>query len=104
MCQTSTDVFKVSFGTIYAPNIVVTYVVECYPRVAAECLVTINVFKNLVAFLFLYTAVNWVSSRGWIEVYMIMFMLVSLGMLLAIPFYLLGRKWRGDTAMPPADN
>lgn len=86
-----------SFGTVYAPNIAITYVVECYPKAAAECLVTINVFKNFVAFLFLYTAVDWVASSGWIQVYMIMFMLVSLGMLLAIPFYLFGRKWRGKT-------
>ncbi|KAH7357401.1 putative MFS transporter [Pyrenochaeta sp. MPI-SDFR-AT-0127] len=87
----------VSFGTIYGPNIAITYVVECYPRHAAECLVAINVFKNFVAFLFLYVAVDWVSSRGWIEVYMIMFMLVSLGMLSAIPFYFFGRKWRNET-------
>ncbi|KAF2801514.1 MFS transporter [Mytilinidion resinicola] len=86
----------VSFGTIYAPNIAVTYVVECYPRVVAECLVAINVFKNLVAFLFLYTAVDWVASSGWIQVYMIMFMLVSLGMLLAVPFYFFGQTWRGE--------
>ncbi|KAF2496528.1 MFS transporter [Lophium mytilinum] len=86
----------VSFGTIYAPNIAITYVVECYPRVVAECLVAINVFKNLVAFLFLYTAVDWVASSGWTQVYMIMFMLVSLSMLLAIPFYFFGPKWRGQ--------
>ncbi|KAH7083974.1 MFS transporter [Paraphoma chrysanthemicola] len=82
----------ISFGTIYAPNIAITYVVECYPRAAAECLVSINVFKNLVAFLFLYTAVDWIASSGWLQVYMIMFMLVTLGMLAIIPFYLLGRK------------
>lgn len=93
----------VSFGTVYAPNIAITYVVECYPRVAAECLVTINVFKNLVAFLFLYTAIDWVSARGWMQVYMIMFMLVSLGMLLAIPFYCFGRKWRGEVIMDRID-
>lgn len=76
-----------SYGTIYAPNITITYVAECYPNFAAESLVSINVSKNLVAFLFLYTAVDWVASRGWLEVYMIMFMLVSLSMLAALPFY-----------------
>jgi hypothetical protein len=82
----------VSFGTIYAPNIAITYVVECYPKAAAECLVSINVFKNLVAFLFLYTAVDWVASSGWLQVYMIMFMLVTLGMLAIIPFYLFRKR------------
>lgn len=55
----------------------------------------INVCKNLVAFLFLYTAVDWVASKGWIEVYMIMFMLLTASMLLAIPFYFYGVRLRG---------
>lgn len=82
----------VSFGTIYAPNIAITYVAECHPKLTAECLVSINVFKNLVAFLFLYTAVDWVASSGWVQVYMIMFMLVSLSMLAAVPLYFFGSK------------
>ncbi|KAJ4286512.1 hypothetical protein N0V90_013212 [Kalmusia sp. IMI 367209] len=94
----------VSFGTIYAPNVAITYVVECFPKAAAECLVAINAFKNLVAFLFLYTAVDWVASQGWIQVYMIMFMLVSLSMLSAIPFYFFGAKWRERAEHePPRD-
>ncbi|KAK7183732.1 hypothetical protein PSPO01_10068 [Paraphaeosphaeria sporulosa] len=83
-----------SFGTIYAPNIAITYVVECFPSSASECLVTINVFKNLVAFLFLYTAVDWVASQGWVQVYMVMFMLVALSIFLAVLFYFFGRRWR----------
>lgn len=76
-----------------------TYVVESYPGTAAEALVAINVFKNLVAFLFLYTAVDWVSSRGWIEVYMIMFVLTSVGVLLAIPLYFFDWRRLGRVAI-----
>ncbi|EUC41479.1 hypothetical protein COCMIDRAFT_8830 [Bipolaris oryzae ATCC 44560] len=86
----------VSFGTVYAPNIVITYVVESHHKFATESLVTINIFKNLVAFLFLFTATDWIAAQGWVQVYMIMFMLVSVGTLLAIPFYLFGAKWRGE--------
>ncbi len=68
--------------------------VESRPKHASEAIVTINMFKNLVSFLFLYTAVDWVAARGWLEVYMIMFMLVTLSMLLAIPFYFFGSKFR----------
>jgi hypothetical protein len=46
--------------------------------------------------LFLYTAVDWISTSGWVQVYMILFMLVSLGMLLSIPFYFFGSRWRGQ--------
>jgi hypothetical protein len=82
----------VSFGTIFAPNIAITYVIECFPRNSSEALVAINVFKNLVAFLFLYTAVDWIALSGWIQVYMIMFMLVSLSMFLCILFYVFRSK------------
>jgi hypothetical protein len=92
----NSNTLAVSFGTVYSPNIAITYVVESCPQFAAESLVAINVFKNLVAFLFLYTAVDWVQSQGWVQVYMIMFMLVSLGSLLAIPFYYMGKTRKGN--------
>ncbi|KAG8630623.1 hypothetical protein KVT40_002242 [Elsinoe batatas] len=85
----------VSFGTVFAPNIAITYVVESHSAFASDCLVIINVFKNLVAFIFLYVAVDWVQASGWIQVYMIMFMLVAIAALLAIPLYLYGEKLRG---------
>jgi hypothetical protein len=94
----STDKYRgnssASFGTVYAPNIAITYVVESRPKQASEALVSINVFKNLASFLFLYTAVDWVAARGWLEVYMIIFMLVTLSMLLAVPFYFYGSRLR----------
>lgn len=67
---------------------------ESRPKQASEAIVSINVFKNLVSFLFLYVAVDWVATRGWLEVYMVIFMLVALSMLLAIPFYFFGTKLR----------
>lgn len=92
----NSNILAVSFGTVYSPNIAITYVVESCPQFAAESLVVINVFKNFVTFLFLYTAVDWVQSQGWVQVYMIMFLLVSLGSLLAIPFYYMGRNRKGN--------
>lgn len=86
----------VSFGTVFAPNIAITYVVESYPDCATESVVVINATKNLLAFLFLFVAVDWVHVSGWLEVYMIMFMLSVLAMVMAIPLYLFGsdlRRW-----------
>lgn len=82
--------YLVSFGTVYAPNIAITYVVERLQDISAETLVIINAFKNLVAFIFLYIAVDWIAARGWVEVYMIMFMLVVVVTLAAIPLYFFG--------------
>lgn len=83
-----------SFGTVYSPNIAITYLVDSYPQVAEECLVIVNAFKNLVSFVFLYVAVDWVASEGWVQVYMIMFMVVTLATLLAIPLYFWGPQLR----------
>ncbi|KAK5056799.1 hypothetical protein LTR84_012331 [Exophiala bonariae] len=84
----------VSFGTVYAPNIAITYVADCYSEYAADCLVVVNAFKNLVAFIFLYVASDWVEQSGWIQVYMVMFMLLTLILLVAIPLYFFGAKLR----------
>ncbi|KAJ5683399.1 hypothetical protein N7462_006564 [Penicillium macrosclerotiorum] len=78
----------VSFGSVYTPNIAITYIVHRHQREAAECLVLINIFKNLVAFIFLYVAVEWVNKNGYIQVYMIMFMLNMLILVCAVPLYL----------------
>lgn len=52
----------------------------------------VNVFKNLVAFLLMYKATDWIAAKGWVEVYMIMFMLSMLGIIFAALFYILRRK------------
>ena len=70
--------------------------VESYPDIATQAVVVINAAKNLLAFIFLYVAVDWIHASGWVEVYMIMFMLLLLGSAFAIPLYLYGgdlRRW-----------
>jgi hypothetical protein len=71
-----------------------TYLLDCHPAFGQEVLVVVNVVKNLVAFVFTYVAVDWVNSQGWIQVYMIMFMVVTLATVLAVPLYFLGGKTR----------
>ncbi|KAJ6020201.1 MFS transporter [Penicillium canescens] len=85
---------SVAFGAVYAPNVTVTYLVDCYPAFASEVLVIVNVAKNAIAFVFLYVAVDWVQLKGWIQVYMIIFMVVSLPMVLTIPLYFWGDRAR----------
>lgn len=78
---------------MYAPNIAIIYLVDSYPGIAGQGLIAVSSFKNLVAFLFLFTVVGWTSSQGWIQVYMILFMLLTLSMLLAVPMYFYGVQW-----------
>ncbi|KAJ5133073.1 Major facilitator superfamily domain general substrate transporter [Penicillium atrosanguineum] len=84
----------VSFGEVYTPNIALTYVVHRHQKHAAQCLVLINIFKNILAFIFLYEAVPWVTSQGFTQVYMIMFMLNMLTLALAVPLYFYGPRER----------
>ena len=72
----------------------ITYVVESRPKQVSEAIVAINVIRNLVSFLFVHTAIDWMAARGWLEAYMVIFMLVTLSMVLAIPFYFFGTKLR----------
>jgi hypothetical protein len=58
--------------------------IDSFTRFHTECLVSINVFKNIVAFIFIFVAVEWLQAEGYIQVYMTMFMLVVLTTLLGI--------------------
>lgn len=82
----------VSFGSVYTPNIAITYLAHRHQRDAAQCLVLVNVVKNLVAFLFLYEAVEWVQSQGYLQVYLVMFALGVATIAGALPLYLFDRK------------
>lgn len=81
----------VSFGTVYTPNIAITYIVHLHEREAAKALVLINLVKNLVAFTFLYVAVEWVEREGYVQIFGIMFMLNVLVLVGAVPLYFWGR-------------
>lgn len=85
----------ICYGTVYTPNIAVTYVADSFPLYATESLVAINACKNLVAFLFLFVGTSWINSQGFIQVYMIMFMCIMLATLLAIPVYYFRHSLRG---------
>ena len=69
-----------------------TDLVNCYAVFSQEILVGVNVIKNLITFLFAFVAVNWINIQGWIQVYMIMFMVVPLVMVLAVLVYSWGRR------------
>jgi MFS family permease len=82
----------VSFGTVYTPNIAITYLAHRHQRDAAQCLVLVNVVKNLVSFLFLYEAVEWVHSQGYLQVYLVMSALGVVTIGAALPLYLFHGK------------
>ena len=82
----------VSFGSVYTPNIAITYLAHRHQEDAAQSLVLVNVVKNMVAFLFLYEAVQWVQSQGYLQVYLVMAALGVVTVGAALPLYLFNRK------------
>ncbi|KAH2302742.1 hypothetical protein LV164_008655 [Aspergillus fumigatus] len=84
----------VSFGTVYSPNIAITYLAHWHQKDAAQCLVLVNVVKNLVAFTFLYKAVEWAESKGYLQLYLVMFALGFVTIGAALPLYLFHGKRR----------
>ncbi|PNS14336.1 hypothetical protein CAC42_6849 [Sphaceloma murrayae] len=75
-------------------NVLYAYAVESHPDFASDCLVAVNIFKNVVAFVFVYVATDWIERSGWIQVFMIMFMTLTIVTLLAIPLYFYGPALR----------
>jgi hypothetical protein len=55
----------VSVGLTGTVGIAMTYVCDSYFPVAAECLELINGIKNLVAFAFIRSTVEWVDDQGY---------------------------------------
>lgn len=89
---------SVSFATGFGPNIAITYVIDSHREITGEALVLINATKNLIAFAMILRSSEWITHSGYLQPYMIMFMIVALSMLLAIPMYIWGAKWRSSMA------
>jgi hypothetical protein len=95
-CDKRTDIddSTVSFGVVYTPNIAISYVVDSFPEQAAQCLVAINVFKNMVAFIFVYQAVTWIQTQGFLRPYIVLMTLQLTVFIFAVPLYLYGKRLR----------
>lgn len=84
------------------PHPGVTYVVDSFREYAAQALITINFFKNICAFIFLYEAVTWIEVWGFLTPYV--FMMVALIIIYgsALPLYYYGEKLRGGRLLQNA--
>ena len=57
-----------SVGLTGVANIGMTYVMDSYFPIAAECLLLVNGLKNVFAFGFAYAAIPWAESQGYARV------------------------------------
>lgn len=87
-----------NFGLVCAPNVALTYVIDCYLPWAGELMVTVNALKNLVAFGMSYGAVPWLMQSGWEKMWGSATGISAAVALTAIPMYFLGKSARRMTA------
>jgi MFS family permease len=84
-------------GLCFVPSVVLSYVVDAYPRESGEALVLINAGKNLVAFGVTKGNAQWLTSQGLKKMYGEMAAIQWAVLLFAIPLYFLGPSLRKVT-------
>lgn len=77
-------------GLCFVPSVVLSYVVDAYPRESGEALVLINAGKNLVAFGVTKGNAQWLASEGLKKMYGEMAGIQWAVLVLAVPLYILG--------------
>jgi MFS family permease len=77
-------------GLCFVPSVVLSYVVDAYPRESGEALVLINAGKNLVAFGVTKGNAQWLASEGLKKMYGEMAGIQWTVLVLAVPLYFLG--------------
>ncbi|KAL1895032.1 hypothetical protein Sste5346_005452 [Sporothrix stenoceras] len=89
----------VSVGVAATGNIAMIYVMDSYYPVAAEALLLVNGFKNVVAFGFVHGIVPWVGASGYEEAFGTLAGLYVAIVGLAIPLYYYGDRIRNHTSL-----
>lgn len=88
----------VAIGLSATANIAMVYVMDSYYPVAAEALLLVNGFKNVVAFGFLHGIVPWVGESGYEKAFGTLAGLYVAIIGLAIPLYYFGARIRRHTS------
>ncbi|KAJ5753936.1 uncharacterized protein N7511_008089 [Penicillium nucicola] len=84
-------------GLTLVPSVMLSYVVDSYPRTSGEALVLVNASKNVVAFGLTKGAYSWMTMQG-IDKMLYEFAAVEWAVLfLALPLYIFGPRIRRRT-------
>jgi MFS family permease len=84
-------------GMVLVSSVVLSYVVDAYPREGGEALVLINAGKNLVAFGLTKENEQWLASQGLKKMYSEFAGIQWAVLLLGVPLYFLGPSMRRAT-------
>ncbi|KAJ5760434.1 hypothetical protein N7520_007590 [Penicillium odoratum] len=84
-------------GLTLVPSVMLSYVVDAYPRVAGEALVLVNTSKNLVAFGLATSAYAWMEEKGVATMFYEFAGVQWACLALALPLYFFGPWVRART-------
>ncbi|CAL5866341.1 uncharacterized protein PFLUO_LOCUS549 [Penicillium psychrofluorescens] len=79
------------------PSVMLSYVVDSYPRISGEALVLVNASKNVVAFGLSKGAYSWMAKEGIAKMFYEMAGIQWAVIFLALPLYIFGPRVRAKT-------
>lgn len=84
-------------GVVFVPSVVLSSVVDAYPRSGGEALVLINAGKNVIAFGVTLSCNDWLAKEGLVKVFCELALAQWGLLLLGIPLYFAGPWLRKAT-------
>ncbi|RYP67208.1 hypothetical protein DL771_007370 [Monosporascus sp. 5C6A] len=85
----------VSLGSVAGIQITISYIVDCLPNHSAQAFSSLNMIAALVVFAGIAPLIGWLDASGPLVVFGSLGSACVVIALLAIPFYVLGKKIRG---------
>lgn len=87
-----------AFGFTACSIIAETYVLDSYRAVAAESLVLLNIFRNLIGMIFVFSIQPWLDHSGFSNAFLQMMAVAIITHITVIPMMIYGKGLRKGTA------
>lgn len=87
-----------SFGTLFTVQVILTYVVDCFPEQSGQAFSTINLFASIVIFVGSGVLITWYEMVGPLVVFGSLAAGSVITSVTAIPLYVFGKRMRASMA------
>lgn len=87
-----------SFGTLFNVQVILTYVVDCFPEQSGQAFSTINLFASIVIFVGSGVLITWYEMVGPMVVFGSLAAVSVISSVASIPLYVFGKRMRASMA------
>lgn len=87
-----------SFGTLFNVQVILTYVVDCFPEQSGQAFSTINLFASIVIFVGSGVLITWYEMVGPLVVFGSLAAVSVITSVTSIPLYVFGKRMRTSMA------